>query len=109
MDCAVKFKLSEDLDRYQTLISTAVYFVESFPATSSLRVHYEFRFFSNVDHVMTYEDFTRGMSTITAVTVMKRIRMMMMIIMIRSKRKATMICSNNNSKDSDVCRHFLQQ
>ena len=107
MDCAVKFKLSEDLDRYQTLISTAVYFVESFPATSSLRVHYEFRFFSNIDDVITDEDFTRCIPTINAVTWMKRIRVM--IIVIRRKRKATMICLNNNSKDSDVYRHFVQQ
>ena len=107
MDYAVKFKLSDDLDRYQTLISSEVHFVESFPATSSLRVHYEFRFFSNIDDVITDEDFTRCIPTINAVTWMKRIRVM--IIVIRRKRKATMICLNNNSKDSDVYRHFVQQ
>ena len=42
---AVKFKLSEDLDGYETVISSEVYFIEWFPATSSLKVYYEFRFF----------------------------------------------------------------
>ena len=60
MQGAVKFKLSEDLDRYETLISSEVYFIEWFPATPSLKVYYEFRFFSNIDDVMINEDFIQA-------------------------------------------------
>ena len=39
MEGALKFKLSEGLDRYETLISSEVYFIEWFPATSSIKVY----------------------------------------------------------------------
>ena len=68
--------LSKDLDKYETLISSEVYFIEWFPATS-LKVQYMNFCFIRITRKSLRDD-----GAITVVTLTKRIRVMVMLAMI---------------------------